>query len=36
MLTITGKVFDLLLGEMQKTYNPAPEKKKSGWFSWGK
>ncbi|WVQ78402.1 hypothetical protein IAT38_000488 [Cryptococcus sp. DSM 104549] len=27
--------FDVLLGEMQKVYNPAPEKKKSSWWSWG-
>ena len=31
-----GKAFEVLLGEMQKEYNPAPEKKKSGWFSWGR
>ncbi|KAK4686366.1 hypothetical protein P7C73_g3771, partial [Tremellales sp. Uapishka_1] len=31
-----GKAFEVLLGEMQKLYNPAPEKKKSSWFSWGK
>lgn len=31
-----GKAFEVLMGEMQKVYNPPPEKKKSGWFSWGK
>lgn len=31
-----GKAFDILLKEMQKEYNPVPEKKKSGWFGWGK
>lgn len=30
------KAFEVLLAEMQKEYNPAPEKKKSSWFSWGK
>lgn len=35
-LTHSGKAFEVLLGEMQKEYNPAPEKKKAGWFSWGK
>ncbi|OCF36476.1 Ras family, other [Kwoniella heveanensis CBS 569] len=29
------KAFDVLLAEMQKEYNPAPEKKKSSWWSWG-
>jgi hypothetical protein len=33
---LTGKAFEILLGEMQRVYNPAPEKKKAGWFSWGK
>jgi Ras family protein len=35
-LTRPGKAFEVLLGEMQREYNPAPEKKKAGWFSWGK
>lgn len=35
-LTFTGKAFEVLMAEMQKIYNPAPEKKKSGWFSWGR
>ncbi|WWD01267.1 hypothetical protein V866_008210 [Kwoniella sp. B9012] len=30
-----SKAFDVLLAEMQKEYNPAPEKKKSSWWSWG-
>ncbi|WRT67264.1 uncharacterized protein IL334_004231 [Kwoniella shivajii] len=30
-----GKAFDVLLAEMQKEYNPEPEKKKSSWWSWG-
>lgn len=34
--TNVGKAFEVLMGEMQKVYNPPPEKKKSGWFSWGK
>lgn len=29
-----GKAFEVLLGEMQREYNPAPEKKKTGWFGW--
>lgn len=36
MLTSPVKAFEVLLAEMQKEYNPAPEKKKSSWFSWGK
>lgn len=35
-LIASGKAFEVLLGEMQKEYNPAPEKKKAGWFSWGR
>lgn len=31
-----GKAFEVLLKEMQKAYNPAPEKKKAGWFGWGR
>ncbi|ORX40006.1 small GTPase superfamily [Kockovaella imperatae] len=31
-----GKAFEVLLREMQKEYNPAPEKKKSSWWGWGK
>ncbi|WWC69283.1 uncharacterized protein I206_103221 [Kwoniella pini CBS 10737] len=30
-----SKAFDVLLAEMQKEYNPAPEKKKSSWWGWG-
>ncbi|WVR05294.1 hypothetical protein IAU60_002308 [Kwoniella sp. DSM 27419] len=30
------KAFDVLLVEMQREYNPAPEKKKSSWWGWGK
>ncbi|WVW82949.1 hypothetical protein I302_104964 [Kwoniella bestiolae CBS 10118] len=30
-----SKAFDVLLAEMQKEYNPAPEKKKASWWSWG-
>lgn len=33
-LTSPGKAFDILLQEMQKEYNPKPEKKKKGWFGW--
>ncbi|WWD16045.1 hypothetical protein CI109_100470 [Kwoniella shandongensis] len=29
------RAFDALLVEMQKEYNPAPEKKKASWWSWG-
>jgi len=29
------KAFEILCGEMQKKWNPAPERKKSSWFSWG-
>ncbi|KAL7424166.1 GTP-binding protein [Cryptotrichosporon argae] len=29
-----GKAFEALLTEMQRVYNPAPEKKKRGWFGW--
>lgn len=32
--TNVGKAFEILLQEMQKKYNPAPVKKKSGWFGW--
>lgn len=31
-----GKAFEALLREMQRQYNPAPEKKKASWWSWGK
>ncbi|GFZ45691.1 GTP-binding protein Rheb homolog [Saitozyma sp. JCM 24511] len=31
-----GKAFEALLKEMQKEYNPAPEVKKSSWWSWGR
>lgn len=30
------KAFEVLLAEMQREYNPQPEKKKASWFSWGK
>lgn len=28
----TDRAFDALLAEMQREYNPEPEKKKSGWW----
>ena len=31
-----GKAFEVLLKEMQRLYNPQPEKKKSGWWPWSK
>lgn len=31
-----GKAFEVLLKEMQRVYNPAPEKKKAGWWPWSK
>jgi Ras family protein len=36
LMRLSAKAFDALLREMQKEYNPAPEKKKSSWFSWGR
>jgi len=31
-----GKAFEILLREMQKEYNPAPEKKKASWWGWAR
>lgn len=31
-----GKAFEALLREMQRKYNPAPEKPKASWWSWGR
>lgn len=32
---VAADVFDLLMVEMRKSFNPPPEKKKQGWFaSW--
>lgn len=35
-LTRIGKAFEVLLDLMKREYNPAAEKKKAGWFSWGR